>query len=183
MALCENGCGKDAGIYKKTANGNRIGTPKRFCSYYCTGRALGKRNVSKPAHNFGDRTTHCKCGLPRTPENTTKHGYCLVCAREAQSRWKRRNPNAGRYRHYPSRYGVTPEQFIAEMEKQQGKCRVCKVILSHDSVDTTPTLDHVHDASKRFRGVLCPMCNTGLGLFRDTPEFLQSAIQYLKETQ
>ena len=183
MSLCENGCGKDAGVYKKTANGNRIGTPKRFCSFSCSGRFMGKLNTSKPAHNFGDRTTHCKCGLPRTPENTTKQGYCLVCARAAVARWQKRNPHAGRGGHYLTRYGITKEQFQEKLNAQEGKCKICRTILDYATMSTTPVVDHAHDETDKFRGVLCHHCNSGLGQFRDNAELLKEAIKYLKETQ
>jgi len=41
------------------------------------------------------------------------------------------------------------------------------------------SIDHCH-ASKHIRGILCSKCNTGLGLFRDNPDFLLGAINYLK---
>jgi hypothetical protein len=39
-------------------------------------------------------------------------------------------------------------------------------------------LDHCHESGK-FRGVLCNQCNVGLGSFRDSPERMQLAINYL----
>lgn len=39
-------------------------------------------------------------------------------------------------------------------------------------------LDHDH-TSGRFRGWLCVRCNLGLGCFRDSPELLHRAINYL----
>lgn len=40
-------------------------------------------------------------------------------------------------------------------------------------------IDHCH-ASKKFRGTLCTRCNTGLGMFRDSAEFLRIAATYLE---
>jgi len=39
-------------------------------------------------------------------------------------------------------------------------------------------LDHNHSTGE-FRGFLCDSCNTGLGKFRDDPELLAKAIDYL----
>ena len=40
-------------------------------------------------------------------------------------------------------------------------------------------LDHDHKTGK-FRGWLCSKCNQGLGLFKDNPELLMKAVEYLK---
>ena len=42
-------------------------------------------------------------------------------------------------------------------------------------------MDHDHD-THRFRGWICPNCNTGLGKFGDSIERLQAAIQYLNDS-
>jgi hypothetical protein len=39
-------------------------------------------------------------------------------------------------------------------------------------------LDHCHKTG-RVRGMLCPLCNTSLGGFRDSTTVLQRAIDYL----
>ena len=39
-------------------------------------------------------------------------------------------------------------------------------------------LDHNHGTGE-FRGFLCDSCNTGLGKFKDDPELLNRAINYL----
>lgn len=64
------------------------------------------------------------------------------------------------------------------LEIQGGKCAICGVDLK-----TLPRrevhADHCH-GSGLARGVLCHHCNTGLGAFRDDPERLARAIEYLK---
>jgi len=39
-------------------------------------------------------------------------------------------------------------------------------------------VDHLHGTAT-VRGLLCHPCNTGLGMFRDTPHLLARAIGYL----
>lgn len=40
-------------------------------------------------------------------------------------------------------------------------------------------LDHDHRGSGELRGVLCRNCNAGLGFFRDSPDLLRAAAEYL----
>lgn len=42
------------------------------------------------------------------------------------------------------------------------------------------SVDHCHKTNAT-RGLLCGACNTGLGLFNDSPELLRASIQYLEE--
>lgn len=71
------------------------------------------------------------------------------------------------------RYGITLAQHKAMMEKQEGKCAICK-----EGFDKTPHVDHCHK-SKFVRGLLCDRCNRGIGYFRENREFLISAAEYL----
>lgn len=43
-------------------------------------------------------------------------------------------------------------------------------------------IDHNHDTGK-IRGVLCSQCNTGIGMLKESPAILGSAIQYLIATR
>ena len=54
------------------------------------------------------------------------------------------------------------------------KCHICGTA---DRLHAM-TIDHDHE-SHEIRGLLCRLCNTGLGAFRDSPEFLLKAVSYL----
>lgn len=71
-----------------------------------------------------------------------------------------------------SRYGLTLDQYHSMQESQDFCCAICGEDLE------TPHIDHCH-ATQRVRGLLCMVCNLGLGLFRDHPERLAAAIAYL----
>jgi len=58
-----------------------------------------------------------------------------------------------------------------------GSCESCG-----DPFTTTPHVDHDH-ATGVVRGYLCLGCNTGLGNFKDDPERLYAAIQYLQKAE
>jgi len=75
-------------------------------------------------------------------------------------------------------YGITKDDFDEMLKGQEYKCKICG--LRSSELKRTFHLDHCHDTLK-IRGILCPSCNTGLGLFRDNIEVLKSAVKYLEE--
>jgi len=58
-------------------------------------------------------------------------------------------------------------------EAQRGCCKIC-------GKDGYLYVDHCH-AGGHVRGLLCPQCNSGLGMFKDSVENLSAAIRYLSE--
>lgn len=80
-----------------------------------------------------------------------------------------------RRRILKSRYGITPERFDELYSQQHGKCAICK-----QTYHATLHIDHDH-SNGEIRGLLCNNCNRGLGHFKDDPERLQEAIQYLQK--
>lgn len=54
-----------------------------------------------------------------------------------------------------------------------GKCKICG---SEEKLQ----IDHDHETGS-IRGLLCGRCNRGLGLFRDSVDYLEGAVRYLKE--
>lgn len=84
--------------------------------------------------------------------------------------------------HYLTReYGVTYADYVRMYAEQKGRCKICggegfKVKECHI---IKLVLDHDHKTGK-VRGLLCPSCNKALGLFKDNPEWLRNAQQYLK---
>jgi hypothetical protein len=49
-------------------------------------------------------------------------------------------------------------------------------------VDLRSAIDHCHD-TKAVRGILCDLCNLGIGNFHDAPERLRRAADYLDLAQ
>lgn len=82
-------------------------------------------------------------------------------------------------RQYFKRYGVTPEDWDKMYLEQDGCCKICG---AHQlSLSKRLSVDHCHNTGK-VRGLLCMRCNAGLGNFKDDPDLLLVAINYLKET-
>jgi len=75
-------------------------------------------------------------------------------------------------------YGITLEAYQALVDVQRGLCAICgKPELTKNK---QLAVDHCH-TSGRIRGLLCFHCNTAIGLFNDSPEQLQAAIDYLRK--
>lgn len=60
-------------------------------------------------------------------------------------------------------------------EAQGGKCAICKSAGSGKL-----HVDHCHESGK-VRQLLCNTCNGGLGLFKDNPELMRVAAQYVEK--
>lgn len=78
------------------------------------------------------------------------------------------------------KYNLTIEKYNELHEKQKGCCAICH---RHQSeLGSRLNIDHCHSSNK-VRGMLCNQCNQGLGLFKDDPETLKNAIEYLANLQ
>ena len=71
-------------------------------------------------------------------------------------------------------YGLTHEQYVAMVKKQNGVCAICG---RRSKGGRALDVDHCHDTD-RIRGLLCNGCNTALGTL-STPELLDRAKEYL----
>jgi hypothetical protein len=64
--------------------------------------------------------------------------------------------------------------WLERLEDQEGLCAICGRVL------VRMCRDHDHESGKN-RGILCYRCNMGLGYFKDNPELLQVAVDYLRK--
>jgi hypothetical protein len=129
------------------------------------------------------------------------YSYCKLCASAKAKAWRDKNPDkvrvqnrntnhtpakkASRARYQKSdkgkrtsknqslrkKYGMTLQDYDRLVEEQAGKCAIC-------SLETTLVVDHDH-ANGAVRALLCGSCNTGLGAFRDNPEAMRRAADYV----
>lgn len=73
-------------------------------------------------------------------------------------------------------YGLTIPQFNEMMSIQQFKCKCC----SDPITECDSHIDHCHKVG-HVRAILCKLCNSGLGLFKDDPQRLRLAVIYLEQ--
>lgn len=82
-------------------------------------------------------------------------------------------------------YGLSEVDYNKLLESQNKVCGICKLPeLGTSGPKRTPkamAVDHNHKTNA-VRGLLCGMCNTALGLFKDDPRLLSEAINYLERT-
>lgn len=77
------------------------------------------------------------------------------------------------------KYGITEKDYLKLSYEQDGRCFICHRAPKKRrlSVDHDHALGRVRHA---VRGLLCHMCNRGLTYYRDNPERLQRAAEYLR---
>jgi hypothetical protein len=76
-------------------------------------------------------------------------------------------------------YDLTPKEWQAMLEDQQGKCAICDVEFNEDVWDTKVNTDHDHSTGA-VRQLLCTRCNLGLGYFQDNQDLMLAAVAYLE---
>lgn len=98
-------------------------------------------------------------------------------SREYKKNNLKRSRASERKGHMLARFGMTIEEYDLLFESQNKVCAICGVNRTTKRVKNLP-VDHDH-ANGNNRGILCPNCNLGLGLFDDNIEVMGLAIQYL----
>ncbi|MFD9637262.1 endonuclease VII domain-containing protein [Streptomyces violascens] len=104
---------------------------------------------------------------------------CKPCAIALVIQWQRENPA----RHYAKQrssdlkrhFGMTPKDVEAMFDRQGRACAICH---EPEGPGMRVVLDHCH-ISGHARGLLCSLCNTGLGMFQDDITKLARAAAYL----
>ena len=78
----------------------------------------------------------------------------------------------GRNSYLRQKYGITLNEFEKQLELQGGVCAICDGRLYGGVVD------HCHKRGHN-RGILCSLCNSGIGFLRDDPNALLKASGYV----
>lgn len=121
--------------------------------------------------------------------------HCKLCARIRANKWYHDNIDYARERARRvqqerrdaglnqerekwhkvfKKYGLTREQWEWLWDRQEGRCATCQI----DLVLIKVCVDHDHRTDE-VRGLLCNECNHGLGKFKDNPETIMRAAEYL----
>lgn len=104
---------------------------------------------------------------------------CKECTYARHNKYMKDNGkyNGAWFRRRCRKFGISQEEFIRLIH---GTCEICGIHYSHGKAILY--IDHNHKTDK-MRGVLCHLCNAGLGMFTDNKGKLLSAIKYLESKE
>lgn len=80
-----------------------------------------------------------------------------------------------------AKYGLSVEKYRSMIKDQENKCLICnkeETLKGRDKFKRL-SIDHCHETGF-VRGLLCHNCNAGIGMFKDAPELLRKAADYLE---
>lgn len=130
------------------------------------------RKLRKGEFVSGEQTARFRHRLSEV-DPIARTAVCAVCGptgvtpRDGGRRFRCRTEANARSKAYKVAYRA------AQKDQLLAHCEIC---------GTTERLcwDHDHAADEpEYRGTLCSECNTGLGMFRDRPDLLLAAAEYL----
>lgn len=167
-------------------------TNKKWCSQACPKRLARRyeqshnwylRNKAKPYDPHGV----CPCGQDFDRRyGGREQRYCSRACRVKylSRRWAAKRSEQRHLLNRKSRLHrrhTTFDEYLMLFDAQDGKCAICQGIDPGSTQGRKRRyfcVDHCHETG-RIRGLLCAMCNAGLGMFRDRPERMTAAIAYL----
>lgn len=140
---------------------------QKFCSMRCGQRVQTRRRLGIADPERIGECWWCHGDFNRLDGRRL---YCSAeCARFVKSLWNL------------SRYGITRDDYRESWYGQGGKCAVCRQP-ERTARNHLLCIDHDH-VTGRFRGLLCSHCNRGIGLFRDDPQVIMQAAEYVIRTR
>lgn len=82
------------------------------------------------------------------------------------------------HKNLKAKYGMTPADREALIEKHKGCCALCGVSVSFGRAGSA-AIDHCHETGK-IRGLLCSKCNTAIAVLGDDVTGLERALAYVR---
>lgn len=109
-------------------------------------------------------------------------GTCKKCAMKNSRQHYKNNRSHAQSTKLFKKYGITLADFNLLLAAQNGVCKLCKKEEKNPRKFGIQLLavDHCHKTNK-IRGLLCSLCNRGLGFFGDDPHILRAAASYLEK--
>lgn len=154
-----------------------------------TGNKYARLTVLERVVNHGVKTRwKCLCDCGNTAlvygqylkSGKTKSCGCLqreVTGNRFRIHGKNKEKKYRKHITLKYKYGISMERYNEMFEEQNGLCKICDYKFGQKPSDCY--VDHDHK-TKEVRGLLCQHCNTGLGSFKDNPQSLAKAIDYLE---
>jgi hypothetical protein len=117
--------------------------------------------------------------------------WCKACCKKLRpqntnyfKQYYQKNQNHRKSNDLKRHYGITLEQYNTILKEQNGKCAICKKVLTSGKCGTHVDHDHNFEINcfKLVRGLLCGDCNRLLGAAKDSIGILLSAVEYLRKS-
>ncbi len=143
-------------------------TPEQWAASLDYGREKAQRLRANPSYR---RKCNERNRLEKAKERATPEGRDRQNANKRRSSAKRK-----RAAQLWSIHRLRLPQYEAANAALGGNCAICN---EPDPSGRRLAVDHDHD-SGLYRGLLCSNCNTALGKFRDRPDLLRKAADYLE---
>lgn len=135
------------------------------------------------------RRTHprecSKCKKVKSPHEFQDviRNNCRTCVLDSQRRWRKSQHDFTMWR----KYGLKWADYQAMHDEQGGVCAICHKPSPINNVHRRLAIDH-DDTKKKgeegfVRGLLCHLCNTGIGSLMHDVKNLANAIKYLEKFQ
>lgn len=155
-----------------------------------------KKSKPKLFDDLGNELFICYiCKIPKVvdyfyKDKTRKNGFssgCKFCVKNKYTIWTKNNPgrvkinrkrwykDVGAEKNLLKIYNLTSDRLKKLKEIHNNHCAICD---KPNRNNKSLVIDHNH-ATGKVRGLLCDLCNLGLGRFQDNPEMLTKAIEYL----
>lgn len=103
---------------------------------------------------------------------------CKDCSNKRTIKYRKNNKEKGYSACIKHLYGITIEDYKIMFKNQKGKCAICNTNRMPKNQKRF-NIDHNHQTGK-VRGLLCQLCNSGLGKFKENKRALKRAIKYLE---
>ena len=183
---------RDCGTERPLTDFTRNRNSRDGYAFYCRDHARGRHRASRDLRTGGQKRRQ-----PRDLRIPEGHKWCPDCGRiqplsafgrnagskagvtsyckpchNARGRRAKELLGGERTYHLRRRYGITAEDADAMLERQEGLCAICRAA-------PAAHVDHDHETGA-VRALLCFNCNGGLGQFRDDPDVLRAAAEYVE---
>jgi hypothetical protein len=142
---------------------------------------IGESTSRKEPRRFRDENGNKRCDMCET----FKDESCFTKSKKEVDGLARSCRECAR-NHRLTKHGFTNERFNELLKEQNNACAICLKTLAGTKIQ----IDHDHNhcpgkfgCNDCVRGLLCINCNTGLGLYKDSPVLLQNALDYLRKRE
>lgn len=90
--------------------------------------------------------------------------------------WRNANKHRMVAQRLRRKFGMSLDDFARMLIEQSGCCAICNEQFANEA--RSPSVDHCHTTG-RVRGLLCPHCNTAVGLLKDDWGRATAVVHYL----